>query len=130
MIVDTSAILAVLLGEEEAKDFKKILATTDSISMSVASYLEASLRIDWERDPIMSRLLDELLELFEVDIVPVTLDQGKVARDANKDFGKGSGHAAKLNFGDCFSYALAKERGEPLLFKGKDFSETDIVSAL
>ena len=95
-----------------------------------ASYLETAVIIDGSRDPIASRRFDELMRIVELRIEPVTHDQARIARDAYRDFGKGSGHRAGLNFGDCFAYALAKSAGEALLFKGGDFSHTDITPAL
>jgi ribonuclease VapC len=85
--------------------------------------------IDGSKDPIASRRFDELIEAAQIAIEPVTEAQARIARQAYRDFGKTSGHPAKLNFGDCFSYALAKSKGEPLLFKGQDFSRTDVKSA-
>jgi ribonuclease VapC len=86
--------------------------------------------IDGSRDPVASRRLDDLLRAAGLAVEPVTEAQARIAREAYRDFGKGSGHPAQLNFGDCFAYALAKVTGEPLLFKGNDFSQTDIASAL
>ena len=85
--------------------------------------------IDGSRDPIASRRFDDLLRVGEFSIEPVTEEQARIAREAYRDFGKGSGHPAQLNFGDCFAYGLAKVTGEPLLFKGNDFSRTDIAPA-
>jgi ribonuclease VapC len=98
--------------------------------MSAASYLETSIVIDRSRDPRPSRQFDLLLHEAGIEIVPVTVEQARIAREAYRDFGKGSGHPAGLNFGDCFAYALATDRGEPLLYKGDDFVHTDIRSAL
>ena len=86
--------------------------------------------VDSARDPVASRRLDEFLRAARAGIEPVTAAQAEIARQAYRDFGKGSGHAAKLNFGDCFAYALARTRGEVLLFKGRDFRETDVQMAL
>jgi ribonuclease VapC len=94
------------------------------------SYLEAAVVMDSARDPIVSRRFDELCAAAEIRIEPVTDAQARTAREAYRDFGNGSGHPAGLNFGDCFAYALAKDTGEPLLFKGKDFIHTDLASAL
>ena len=96
--------------------------------MSAANYVEAAVVIDASRDPIASRRFDELIAKAEIAIEPVTFEQARVAREAYRDFGRGSGHPAGLNFGDCFAYALAKTCGEPLLFKGEDFSRTDVVA--
>jgi ribonuclease VapC len=105
------------------------IADTDRRRMSAANYLEAAIVIDGSRDPIASRRFDDLLREAGIAIDPVTEEQAKVAREAYRDFGRGSGHAAKLNFGDCFAYALAKTSGEPLLFKGDDFIHTGIAVA-
>ena len=86
--------------------------------------------IDASHDPIASRRFDELVDVAELRVEPVTHDQARIAREAYRDFGKGSGHKAGLNFGDCYAYALAKSAGEALLFKGNDFSHTDITPAL
>lgn len=86
--------------------------------------------IDASRDPVASRRLDELLRLADFVIESVTEAQARIAREAYRDFGKGTGHPAQLNCGDCFAYALAKAIGEPLLFKGDDFTHTDIDSAV
>lgn len=97
--------------------------------MSAASYLETAIVLDSRRDVVLSRRLDELLVDLAIRIEPVTAAQAMVAREAYRDFGKGSGHPAGLNFGDCLTYGLAKDRREPLLFKGNDFVHTDIESA-
>ncbi len=97
--------------------------------ISAVSYVEAGAVIDGSKDPVASRRFDELIEEAQIAIEPVTEAQTRIARQAYRDFGKTSGHPAKLNFGDCFSYALAKSKGEPLLFKGHDFSRTDVKSA-
>ena len=130
MIVDTSALLAVLRNEPDASLFARALEEADSCRISAANYLEAAIVADGSRDPIASARLDQLLRECECTIEPVTQEQAKLAREAYRDFGKGSGHRAKLNFGDCFAYALAKATGEPLLFKGRDFSHTDVRAAL
>lgn len=127
MIVDTSALIAILRDEPEAPNFTRALAKGGEIRrMSAANYLEAAVVIDGSRDPVASRRFDELIAKAAIQIEPVTLQQAQIARAAYRDFGKGSGHQAGLNFGDCFSYALAKFHGESLLFKGTDFSHTDI----
>jgi ribonuclease VapC len=98
--------------------------------ISAANFVEAALVIDGSRDPIASRRFDEFFREANISIEPVTPEQARLAREAYRDFGKGSGHPAKLNLGDCFAYALAKATGEPLLFKGDDFVHTDVGSAL
>lgn len=126
MILDTSVVVAILFGEPESEFFEKAIEENPRPKMSAASYLEAAIVIDGTRNPIVSRRFDELLAEAEVQIVPFTASQAKIARDAYRDFGKGTGHPAHLNYGDCFSYALAKESGEPLLYKGDDFGHTDL----
>ena len=86
--------------------------------------------IDSARDPIASRTLDDLIDNFKIVVEPFTAEQAQIARQAYRDYGKGSGHRAQLNFGDCFSYALARVKREPLLFKGDDFVHTDVRPAL
>jgi ribonuclease VapC len=85
--------------------------------------------VDANRNPLLSRRLDDLIARTGIVFEPVTREQAEIARAAYRDFGKGSGHAAGLNFGDCFAYALAKAKREPLLFKGDDFSKTDVAAA-
>ena len=121
MIVDTSALIAILRAEPEARAFAIAIADADRRRISAANYLEAAIVIDGSHDPIASRRFDDFLREAAIAIEPVTAEQAKVAREAYRDFGRGSGHAARLNFGDCFAYALAKTTGEPLLFKGDDF---------
>lgn len=129
MIVDTSAIIAILRAEPEASSLAAQLSKTNSVTMSAASYVEAGIIADRMSDPRLSRKFDDLLKIHEINIVDVTAAQANMARQAYRQFGKGSGHRAQLNFGDCFSYALAAERREPLLFKGDDFAATDLTSA-
>jgi ribonuclease VapC len=130
MILDSSAVIAILRDEPEAKRFAKSIQDASHRRISAVNYVETAAVIDSSRDPVASRQFDDLLREAEVTIEPVTKIQARIARDAYRDFGKGSGHPAKLNFGDCFSYALAKAMGEPMLFKGDDFSHTDIEPAL
>jgi ribonuclease VapC len=130
MIIDTSALIAILRAELDAGIYARAIERAAHRRVSAANFLEAALVIDGSRDPIASRRLDELLNEAQCAIEPVTEAQARIARDAYRDFGRGSGHPAKLNFGDCFAYALAKTTGEPLLFKGDDFGHTDLVSAL
>jgi ribonuclease VapC len=129
MILDTSALIAILRYEAEAPEFARIIESASQPRISAVSYVEAGAVIDGSKDPIASRRFDELIEAAQITIEPVTEAQARIARQAYRDFGKTSGHPAKLNFGDCFSYALAKSKGEPLLFKGQDFSRTDVRSA-
>lgn len=129
MIVDTSALIAILRNEPDAREFSQAMEAAKRIQLSAVSYVEAGVVTDGARDPVVSREFDDLIRLAEIEIVPVTVEQARLARAAYRDFGLGSGHPAKLNFGDCFSYALAKVAGESLLYKGNDFSHTDVRSA-
>ena len=129
MIIDTSALVAILRDEPEARAFAEAIEAAAERRISAATYVEVGAVIDGGRDPVASRLVDRLLEVAQIAIEPVTEGQARIAREAHRDFGKGSGHAAGLNFGDCFAYALAKSTGEPLLFKGDDFGHTDVVAA-
>lgn len=118
-------------NEADAEDYRQRLAMRDdSAKISAASYLEASIVVDRAEKAILSERLDQLLAEEEIDIVPFTAAQSRIARAAYRQYGKGSSHPAQLNFGDCFAYALAKDSGEALLFKGDDFSQTDVVAAL
>ena len=130
MIVDTSALVAILRGEADAELFIDALAAEADPRVSAAMLVETAAVVDANRDPVLSRRLDELLEASGVQVEPLTEEHARIARQAYRDFGKGSGHAAGLNLGDCFAYALAAATGEPLLFKGNDFSETDLTPAL
>jgi ribonuclease VapC len=129
MIIDTSAIVAILREEAEARRFAEVIEAAPVRRISAATYVEIGAVIDGARDPVASRLVDELLAAAQIVIEPVTPAQARIAREAYRDFGKGSGHAAGLNFGDCFAYALARATGEPLLYKGDDFSHTDVAAA-
>lgn len=129
MIVDSSAVIAILRNEPDARALAGTLRAALVRRMSAASFLETGIVVDANRDPILSRRFDELVDKSRFTIEPVTRSQARIARQAYRDFGKGSGHPAQLNFGDCFAYALAKEVGEPLLFKGNDFIHTDLVAA-
>jgi ribonuclease VapC len=130
VIIDTSALIAILRAEDDASDMALAIERSQVRKISAASYLETAVIIDASRDPVASRRFDELVDTAELRVEPVTHDQARIARDAYRDFGKGSGHKASLNFGDCFAYALAKTTGEPLLFKGDNFGHTDITPTL
>jgi ribonuclease VapC len=130
VIVDSSAIIAILKEDDDAAAYAQAIAGADARRLSAASYLECANVVDSQRDPIISRGLDELIQEAEFVIEPVTERQARLARQAYADFGKGSGHPAALNFGDCLSYALALDLREPLLWKGNDFGHTGIQSAL
>jgi ribonuclease VapC len=130
MIVDASALVAVIRDEPDADRFFRALSETPQPKrMSAANYLEAAIVIDAAKSPIVSRRFDEAISEAGIVIEPVTREQAEIARAAYRDFGKGSGHPAGLNFGDCFAYALARALREPLLFKGEDFSHTDVEVA-
>lgn len=129
MIVDTSALIAMLRDEPEAPFCAMAIENAAQRRISAANFLEAAAVIDGSRDPIASRRFDDLIKEAGIVIEPVTEAHARIAREAYRDFGKGSGHPAQLDFGDCFAYALAKATGEPLLFKGEDFIHTDITPA-
>ncbi|MDP3673938.1 MAG: type II toxin-antitoxin system VapC family toxin [Novosphingobium sp.] len=126
MIVDSSALIAILKEEPESDRLMTTMASADALEMSAATYLEAGIVADGNNNPLLSARLDDVIETLAIAIAPVTEAQAKRARAAYRQYGKGSGHAAGLNFGDCFSYALAMEQGQPLLFKGADFGQTDV----
>src|SRR4051812_46092078 len=128
MVVDTSALIAILAGEPQAESFARAIDQADIVRLSAASYVECAAVVDASRNALLSRRLDDLLKQARIALEPFTEAQARLAREAYRDFGKGSGHPARLNFGDCFAYALAKECGEPLLFKGADFHHTDIAA--
>jgi ribonuclease VapC len=130
MIIDTSAIVAILRDEPEAASCAEAIAGAKSRRVSAVNYVEAAAAIDGSRNPIASRRFDEFFREARLRIEPVTEAQARIAREAYRDFGKGSGHAAALNFGDCFAYALAKAMDEPILFQGNDFSHTDLTPVL
>ncbi len=131
MIVDASAILSIMLEEEDGDVFEDalLLAAEHHHVMSPVNYLEAAVRLDGLKDTNKGAELDNMLKDFGVDLVEVTPKQALLAREAYARYGKGK-HEAKLNIGDCFAYALARARNEPLLFKGDDFRLTDVEAAL
>jgi len=128
MILDTSALLAVLLNEPEASRFASAMENAGVVRLSAASYVEAAIYVDRNGDEVRRAMLDTFLMEFSIRIEPVTAEQALLARQAFVLFGKGR-HKAALNFGDCFSYALARAFREPLLFKGADFGYTDLDAA-
>jgi ribonuclease VapC len=127
VIVDASALVAILRDEPDAAVFAQAIEHAPVRRISAAGFVEAAAVIDAARDPVVSRRLDEILSVAAIQIEPVTEAHARIAREAYRDFGKGSGHPARLNFGDCFAYALAKTSGEPLLCKGDDFIHTDLT---
>ncbi len=128
MILDTSVVVAILGAEHDAKLFAEAIAKALERRMSAVAYMEAGIVLDSRRDVALSRGLDDFVRNARVVIEPVTAEQARLAREAYRDFGKGR-HRAGLNFGDCFGYALARDKGEPLLFKGDDFRMTDVEVA-
>ena len=130
MIVDTSALVAILRAEPDAMSFAEAIQAAERRHISAMNYVEAAAVIESAGDPTAKRRFDDLLREAEIEVEPVSVTQAQIAREAYRDYGKGRGHRAKLNLGDCFAYALAKEMDEPLLFKGRDFAQTDIKSAL
>ncbi|MHB8264138.1 MAG: type II toxin-antitoxin system VapC family toxin [Acidimicrobiales bacterium] len=130
MIVDTSAIVAILRGEADADRYSDALAKSAQPMISAGTLIEAAIVIDSNRDPVLSGRFDDLLAVAGVSVESVTKRQAEIARQAYRNFGKGSGHAAALNFGDCFAYALARDTGKALLYNGEDFSMTDVEPAL
>jgi ribonuclease VapC len=126
VIVDPSALVAIVLQEPEAAAVARLIAAAPVVRISAASYVELGIVVDRRRDPAITGALDALLEDLRIQIEPVTERQARIARAASQRYGRGSGHPARLNLGDCFSYALARDLGEPLLFKGGDFAHTDI----
>jgi ribonuclease VapC len=127
MVIDTSALVAILQDEPERRAFNQALEDADSRAMSAATFVEASIVIEARYGAEGVRDFDQFLVKAEIEVVEVDLEQARAARRAFSRFGRGR-HAARLNYGDCFSYALAQVRGEPLLYKGGDFSLTDIGS--
>ncbi len=126
MIVDTSAIVAIIRGEPDAQVYARLVSEAPVARISAATYVELGVVIDGRQDPVLSSALDRFLEDAGLRIEPLTATQATIARDAYRRFGRTSGSAARLNMGDCFAYAVARDLGEPLLFKGNDFKETDI----
>ena len=128
MIVDSSAILAILLDEPDAERFDRAIATAPARNMSLVNVFEASIVLESRSGEAAGRNLDLFLESAGIEQIPVTAEHVDEARVAWRRYGKGN-HPAALNFGDCFAYALAAVSGEPLLFKGEDFALTDIEAA-
>lgn len=126
MVIDASALVAILTGEPEQQAFIRHIEDADSRFLSVATLLEVSIIIESRLRAEGIRDLDRFLSTAGIEVVPVDLEQGEIARAAYSRFGKGR-HRAGLNFGDCFAYALAKALGEPLLCKGDDFARTDVA---
>ena len=128
MIIDTSAVVAILLAESDAARYERTISTAWPRRMSVVALLETTMVIEGRSGPDAGHDIDQFLQEAEIELTPVTLEQVEAARQAWRRFGKGH-HEAALNFGDCFAYALATVTGEPLLFKGDDFRHTDVEAA-
>ena len=128
MILDTSALVAILYREAEAVDFVERIRAAETCQISVANYVELSMVVESQLGLEGMRQAEAFFRRAGIIVEPVTIEHGELARQAFFDFGKGR-HKAGLNFSDCFAYALAKATGEPLLFKGNDFSQTDIKAA-
>lgn len=129
MIIDSSAVIAMVRREPEADDFVELVGGEQApVRISAANYLEAAIVVDRDPNVLARRRFDALVD-DHLTIEAVSVDQVEVARAAYRDFGRGSGHPAQLNFGDCFAYALATTSREALLFKGDDFGHTDVRPA-
>ena len=125
VVIDTSALLAILLGEPERGKFLQLLSESETRLLSAANALETAIVVESRRGEAAGRELDLFLHRTKIEIVAVDAEQFSIARFAWRKFGKGR-HAAALNFGDCFAYALAKASSEPVLAKGEDFRRTDL----
>lgn len=133
MIIDTSAVVAILTNEPDARLYAAAISQTahqSPVSMSAATVVETTIVLDRHSNPLVGRGLESFLREAAITAVPLSLQQAVIARTAYRDSGRGPGHPAKLNFGDCFAYALAIDRNEPLLYKGTNFNYTDVLSAL
>jgi ribonuclease VapC len=128
MVIDTSAVLAILQNEPERRAINEAVEAADTRAMSVTALVECSIILESRYGPDAVRDLDLYIAKAQVALIPVDAEQAHLARDAFRKYGKGR-HRAGLNFGDCFSYALARSLAEPLLFKGDDFAQTDLVAA-
>ena len=123
-------MVAVIKREPDWEKIAKTMDAAPTLEISAASYLETAIVVDNLRDPVQSARLDDLILDMGMTVEAVTVEQAHIARQAYRDYGKGSGHRAQLNFGDCFSYALTRVKREPLLFKGDDFVHTDVRPAV
>ena len=128
MVIDTSAVMAVLLDEPERGRFTALIGAATPRRMSAVTLVEATMVFEGRKGPAGAGRVDRFVEDGEIEVVPVSVDQARLAQEAFRRFGKGR-HPAGLNLGDVFAYALARATGEPLLFKGDDFARTDIAKA-
>ncbi len=129
MIVDTSAVVAIVLGEAQDEQLAEVLLDATAPKMSAATLMEVNAVLTRRLRPEDQRRIERLLVVWEIEIVPFDAEQAEIASRAYRDFGRGSGHPAALNLGDCYSYALADVTGEPLLYVGDDFAHTDVTAA-
>jgi ribonuclease VapC len=129
VILDSSAVLAIVLREVDRERYVDAMLGATSVRMSVANWLEATMVVDRRGSPLSISRFDDFVRDARIDLMPVSVSQATIARAAWRTFGRGV-HPARLNYGDCFAYALAKETREPLLFKGNDFAQTDVEPAL
>jgi ribonuclease VapC len=129
MIVDSSAVLAIVLQEPDGRRYLRAVLDATPRRMSVSNWLEATMVVDRRGNDLAITRFEDFMQTAEIELMPVSISQATIARRAWRMFGRGS-HPARLNYGDCFAYALAKETREPLLFKGNDFAQTDIEPAL
>ncbi len=128
MIIDSSALVAIVRSEPERQAFVTAIAEASRRLLAAPTLLEAAIVVERIGDPALVREFDTVLADLQVESVPFTAAHVQIAREAYRDFGKGSGHGAQLNFGDCMAYAVAKDVDEPLLYKGDDFGHTDVRS--
>lgn len=129
MIVETSAFVAMVVAEPGGRELMSLVDRTPNTGMSAANLVEASIVINSRGSESSRRRIDSMRRKLGIHIEPVTAAQADIARAAHREFGRGSGHPARLNFGDCFAYALAIDKDEPLLFVGEDFAHTDVRAA-
>lgn len=130
MIVDTSALVAIFLGEPGYEALVDVLLAEDSVEIAAPTLVELYAVLDRRSSPEDRRRLDALLETLGIRVAPFSQEHARLAREAYRDFGRGSGHPASLDLGDCFAYALAAERRAPLLFVGDDFTHTGVRPAV
>lgn len=129
MIIDTSALVAILVGEDDADALLDALVASSAPKISAATLVEAGVVLDIRTRPQQRRRLDDLLTAAEVEVVAFDERQSQIARQAHVDFGRGSGHPARLNLGDTFAYVLHRVTGEPILFTGEDFAAAGVERA-
>jgi ribonuclease VapC len=129
VIIDSSAVLAIVLREPDGRQYLRAVLGAEPRRMSVSNWLEATMVVDRRGSARAIDIMEDFIQRAKIELMPVSVAQGTLARRAWRTFGRGI-HPARLNYGDCFAYALAKETGEPLLFKGNDFAQTDVQQAL